>query len=231
MKVQTSLNLIGTKNKVSIIKQHSRLKYISLFLAIIMLTSSLFVIIPTVTSNPDDSWWNTSWIYRKAIIIDHSKVNEDISNFPFLIDITDHNLSSYAQSNGNDIVFTSVTAIKLSHEIESYNSVDGHLVAWVNIPSLSSTVNTTLYIYYGNPSATSQKNIEGTWNSDFKAVYHLKESWSTTAGHFKDSTTNHHNGTLTDANADSSTDIGIVGNGFRFNGDADFINIGVINFG
>jgi hypothetical protein len=71
----------------------------------------------------------------------------------------------------------------------------------VNITHLSSTSDTILYLYYGNSTCSSQQNVAGTWNNGFKAVYHLKESWSTTTGYFKDSTTNHQDGTLTDTNS------------------------------
>jgi hypothetical protein len=182
-------------------------------------------------SGPDD-WWNMSWLYRKEIIIDHTKVAENLVNFPIYIDIVNGDLIGHAQSDGDDFVFTTdetPTPTKLSHEIESYDSATGHLIAWVNIPSLSSTIDTSIYMYYGNPDASNQQQVETTWNNGFKAVYHLKESWSTTTGHFKDSTINNYDGTLTDADGDSSSDTGITGSAFRFNGDADFINIGVID--
>jgi len=181
----------------------------------IFLTSSLLVISPNVVADPTDPWWDYSWLCRKEISVDYTKVSDDLTNFPILIDITDADLISHAQSNGNDVVFTDETPTKLSHEIESYNATNGHLVAWVNIPYLSSSEDTSIYMYYGNPSADNQQDVEGTWNSDFKAVHHLKESWSTSTGHFKDSTVNNHDGTLTDANANSAIDAGMAGNGFR----------------
>jgi hypothetical protein len=176
------------------------------------------------------NWWNSQWSYRKQIIIDHTRVTENLVNFPILVNITSGDLIGHAQSDADDFVFTTDgTPIKLAHEIESYTAATGHIVAWVNMPFLSSTVDTTIFIYYGNPTASNQQNVAGTWNSGFKAIYHLKESWSTSAGHFKDSTANHYNGTLTDTNGNSASDAGIIGPGFRFNGDADSINIGVIN--
>ena len=36
----------------------------------------------------------------------------------------------------------------LSHEIEYYSL--GNLTVWINISTLSSTENTTIYMYYGN---------------------------------------------------------------------------------
>jgi len=224
-------NSTDEKNKKTVFNKNSFNKYLALLLIVILLASS-FVITPSIIADPNDSWFDSGWSYRNEIIIDHTKVSENLVNFPMLINIVSGDLIGRVQSDADDFVFTtdeSPNPTKLSHEIESYDSGTGHVVAWVNIPSLSSTVDTSIYMYYGNPSAGSQQNVVGTWNSGFKAVYHLKESWSTSTGYFKDSTANHYDGTLKDANSNSFRDAGIAGNGFRFNGDADYINIGAIN--
>jgi len=80
------------------------------------------------------------WGYRKSITIDYTKVSANLNGFPVLIDITDEDLKAHAQSDGDDILFMDGDGIanRLPHEIESYNSGDGHLVAWVNVSSLSS---------------------------------------------------------------------------------------------
>jgi len=157
-------------------------------------------------------------------------VDEELTNFPVVIDIVSGDLIAHAQSDADDIVFTNQSGgIIYHHEIESYNAPTGRLIAWVNITHLSSVTDTIVYMYYGNSICSSQQNVAGTWNNGYNAVYHLKESWSTGAGHFKDSTGNHQDGTLTDTNGNSVGDTGKIGSGFRFNGDADFINIGVIN--
>ena len=116
------------------------------------------------------AWYNYGWNYRKNITINKSKVPSTQSSFPVLISLTsDADLSASAQGDGDDILFTSSDGItKLPHEIESYSS--GALTAWVNVPSVSSTDNTTLYMYYGNASSTSQQNVNGVWDSNFKAV-------------------------------------------------------------
>jgi hypothetical protein len=138
-----------------------------------------------------ETWWNTSLSYRKGITIDHAKVNAALSNFPVLIDVTDSDLASKAQADGDDIAFTDENAVKLNHEIELYNSGNGHLVAWVNVPSLSSTVDTVLYMYYGNAGAANQENVTGVWDSNFMMVQHLSE----TSGMHYDSTANDNDGT------------------------------------
>ncbi|MBE3120857.1 MAG: DUF2341 domain-containing protein [Thermoplasmata archaeon] len=131
------------------------------------------------------------WQYRKEITINHTKVAADHTNFPVLIHITDPDLASKAQQDGDDIYFADVLDTKLNHEIESYNSTSGELVAWVNVPVLSVTQDTILYLYYGNPTAHNQENVEGTWDNHFLAVHHLAE----TSGVAYDSTSNNNNGT------------------------------------
>jgi len=143
----------------------------------------------TFTTKPLILWWNVDWKYRKEITIDHTKVSADLSNFPVLIDITDSDLASKAQANGNDIVFTDIDNSKINHEIELYNA--GHLIAWVNVPLVSSTVDTQIYMYYGNPSAVNQQNPSGVWDSNFEMVQHLKETGLTRF----DSTNYENNGT------------------------------------
>jgi len=136
-------------------------------------------------------WWNNSWPYRKPIIIDHTKVAADLTDFPVLIDITDVDLAAKAQDDGDDIVFTDYYGNKLDHEIEYFDCSTGRLVAWVRIPLLSSTEDTTIYMYYGNPPASNQENAFGVWDSNFLAVHHLEE----TSGAVYDSTINNNHGT------------------------------------
>ena len=64
----------------------------------------------------------------------------------------------------------------LSHEIERYGSATGALVAWVKVPSLPSATDTVLFMYYSNGSATSQQDATNVWDSNYKAVWHLKEN-------------------------------------------------------
>jgi len=95
---------------------------------------------------------DTQWQYRKTITINPSQVSSDQTNFPVVIDLTDNGLTTKAQPDGDDFVFTDQDNNKLNHEIESYDNNTGHLIAWVNVPYVSSTTYTVLYMYYGNPT-------------------------------------------------------------------------------
>ncbi|MEO6734084.1 MAG: DUF2341 domain-containing protein [Ferruginibacter sp.] len=164
------------------------------------------------------SWYNSSWLYRKAITIDYTKVGAGPhTNFPVLISITDANLQTGAQADFDDILFTSSNGTtKLDHEVESYTSGTGALVAWVEVSSLSSSVNTVIYMYYGNAAASAQQNITGTWDATFKGVYHLNNA-------FTDATSNAFNGT----NTGTTNLTGKISNGRGFvrSDGSDFIQI------
>ncbi len=135
----------------------------------------------------------SGWGYRKQIVIDHTKVTADLTSFPILIDVTDSDLAAKAQADGNDILFVDGAGIanRLYHEIEDFNSTSGRLVAWINVPNLSSSIDTTFYIYYGNPSASDQQSPELVWDSNYVLVQHLNEA----AGTHYDSTSYYNDGT------------------------------------
>ena len=128
-------------------------------------------------------WWNEEWEYRKQITINHDMVTGDLQNFPVLISVVSSDFSNHSQYDGDDFVFVSEDNSNIySHEIELYDSSSGKLVAWVNIISLLSHIDTILYLYYGNPNCSSQQDPENVWDSDFIHVWHLGESLSDSAG-------------------------------------------------
>lgn len=128
-------------------------------------------------SNIGINWWNSNWDYRKLITVNHSLVDCDLSDFPILVDITDSDLASKAQDDGDDICFIlwSDNSTKLNHEIELFNGTSGELVSWVNITSLSGSTETKIWMYYGNDICGSQENITGTWDSNFTLVVHFSD--------------------------------------------------------
>jgi hypothetical protein len=123
-----------------------------------------------------DPWYNTDWERRKPITINSNKVSGDLTNFPICINITDTDLRDDAQSDGADILFTlSDGDTKIAHEIEKFDSSTGHLVAWVNVTSVSSSSDTTIYMYYQNSGASNQSNPSGVWDSDYYTVVHCNQ--------------------------------------------------------
>ncbi|KPJ58601.1 MAG: hypothetical protein AMJ46_13950, partial [Latescibacteria bacterium DG_63] len=127
--------------------------------------------------------------YRKRITIDHDQVDGscegDLSNFPLLVRIENNpdlknreNGGDVENSNGYDIIFRGFDGSTLSHEIEKYDGSAGTLVAWVKVPTLRADQDTVIYLCYGNSTITSsQENVTGVWDSNYKGVWHLAEEY------------------------------------------------------
>jgi hypothetical protein len=163
----------------------------------------------------------SAWSYMRTVTIDHTKVQSNLANFPVLITLTDANLAAHAKSTGDDILFTLQDGTKLFHEIESYTSSSGTIVTWVKIPSISSTVDTTINMYYGNPSASNQQDAIHVWDSNnYKAVWHLPAAGATLSA--KDSTNNHKDGTTVAA---ASTTGKIDGAGNFAAGSSNYVGV------
>jgi len=139
-----------------------------------------------------DNWWDSGWEYRKEITINHDMIDADLINFTILFHNTSSDFIEHAQSDGDDFVFIgSDGTTKYHHEIEYYDNTTGELIAWVKITSLSSKIDTCLYLYYGNTSCSSQENITDTWNSNYLGIWHLNQSM----GLLNDSSANDNNAT------------------------------------
>jgi hypothetical protein len=164
------------------------------------------------------AWYSAggTWTNRKQITINHAQVSgsASLAGFPVLISLTDPNLQALARSDAADILFTAGDGLtKLNHEIESYNSATGQLTAWVNVPSVSNSADTALYVYYGNPAAVPQQNAPAVWDPNYKAVWHFSNA--------NDSTSNANNASLNS----STPTTGKIGSAVAFNGVSDTISV------
>ena len=163
--------------------------------------------------------------YWKTITLDHTKVSADQSGFPVLINLaSDANLSAHARSDGFDLLFTSSDgATILPYEREQYTNTTGALVAWVKVPTLSSTADTVLRLYYGNAGITNdQQDASNVWDSNYKAVWHLKENPRGTAPQMQDSTAGNNDGTTASAFAAGDQQAGEIGGGLNFGGATNY---------
>jgi hypothetical protein len=142
--------------------------------------------------------WYSDYYYRKLITIPADNVTGTGShtNFPVLIDETHDDLKSASNEglvqseDGYDIVFTASDGTTLlNHEVESYDAVTGHLIAWVQIPSLSTSSDNYLYLYYGKPGIMTDPSTPDTWDPDaYVAVYHLHDDFADASGNNPDAT-------------------------------------------
>ena len=77
-----------------------------LFSLILLLTISTSLISNHHQGTVAGAWYDYDWQYKKTITIDHTKVDDDLTDFPVLINLTtDAELSANAQADGDDIFF------------------------------------------------------------------------------------------------------------------------------
>lgn len=160
-------------------------------------------------------WWDSRFTRRKTITVAAARVSGNLSGFPVLVRwLADADMAAHARADGGDIAFVDHSgAEKWSHEIEQYVTSNGRLAAWVRIPQLAAATDTTFWIYYGSAAAADQSAPQSVWDDDYNRVYHF-------AAGLRDST-----GNTSAANEDSGDAIAQIGNGRRFDGHDDFIEV------
>jgi len=171
------------------------------------------------TSSGSSNWYSSAWQFRKKITISKDNIDEDVSNFPVLLSITDADLKSNAQADGDDILFAQGLA-KWDHEIEEYDSSTGILVAWIRAPHLPSASDEVFYMYYGNPNSSNQQNAGGVWSS-YQSVWHMSQDPSSAI----DDSAGANDGTAL-GSMDSSDQVpGIIGGSLDFDGNDDRVEV------
>lgn len=182
----------------------------------------------------------SGYTYGATFTVDHTKVGgSDLSNVPVLISGTfaewktvgnGGRVQHTASCGPNSVTFpTDLVATDdaggsnplLPMEPEFYVASTGETVAWVNVPAISHTVDTIIYLWYGNAAvSTCQTTEESAWTSAYKAVYLLPNGSSLNAN---DGTASAFNGT---ANGSVVAIAGKVDGGGSFPGGAtDYIGV------
>jgi MSHA biogenesis protein MshQ len=190
------------------------------------------------TNTPDgdpQASWLEPWTHRKSITLHASRIEAPgdgaLADFPVLVSVTDPQLAAPALAAGSDIVFTAADGTtRLASEIESFSQATGELAAWVKVPSLSATADTTLYVYYGNPTPPAQAP-EDTWTAAYLGVWHLgQDPGSGTTNNMLDATRASRHGTSRNMQAANSVS-GRIGRGLIFDGSNEFMDFPSLNVG
>jgi hypothetical protein len=186
--------------------------------------------------------WLDGWDKRIKITINHEDIGVDLSDFPVLI-----HLSNSSGINSDDVSFVfdelrsdadrKKIAVTLNDkvtqcyvEIEKWDVANKQAWLWVKVPSISSTTDTELYLYYDKDHADNADYVgdidsipaENVWNNNFMAVWHFRELAGGNDA-IKDSTSNSNDGT--DYGAPTLKAHGKIGNAIHFDGNDDCIII------
>jgi len=134
------------------------------------------------------------WGRKCELKIQASKVLENLTNFPVFLtkdtlpsEMFDSDGSYPALAEGGDIRFSSdaAGATRLACEVVRFeidpNPANGIAEIWVNVPSVSSSVDTSIWIWYNKvgedqPGVSETYGREATWNSSYLGVWHLDET-------------------------------------------------------
>jgi hypothetical protein len=126
--------------------------------------------------------------YYRSLTINHAlSGGSDSANFPMLVSLSDNTLRTVANgghvqnANGYDIHFFSDAGLtqRIPAERERYDGASGTYVGWVRVPNVSHSVDTVVYLAYGDSEVSSDPNEHPTygkasvWSSDYIGVWHF----------------------------------------------------------
>jgi hypothetical protein len=135
--------------------------------------------------------WGNGYLYRTTAVVSSAQITGTLTNFPALVSLSSLNLKTVANSGAvqNTVTQTGGTPITIPAdflvtsdaagsvpitgvEFESYSATAGTALIWVNVASAA--VGSTIYIFYGNASvSTQQGTVASVWSANYVAVYHL----------------------------------------------------------
>jgi hypothetical protein len=157
-----------------------------------------------------------------TITIDHTKIDEDLTDFPVMINIVSGTCTIFDELGENNLKFKVETegGTQCYTEIENWDSTSKKANLWTKVPLVSSSSDTVLTLtydsafddnvyYVGETGSTAAQKV---WDSNFVMVYHMGSD-------IVDSTVNDNGGT----NYGSTLVDGLSGNARSFDGINDKI--------
>jgi len=171
----------------------------------------------------------SSWSYRKKLTFNQDLAQSAaLDNFPVMVhvDSGDTDFWGTVRADGYDVRFVDADGVtNLPFHFEKFDSTGDDMIAWVKVPEIAAYDTADyIWLYYGNASASSDpQNETGTWDSNYKAVWHMSETlWDTTTDQVKDSVNVNHGTSVVDA---TTTPNGKIGRGGTFDGSDGYVTV------
>ncbi len=186
-----------------------------------------------------EAQWLEGYSHRKKITLDHNLVpgSDPLIGFPCLVSTSDTILRTEINGgvarfeDGRDLCFTGEDQLSiLDYEIESYNPVEGSLIAWLRIPSLSALEDTEVYLYFGNPDALPQWDTSAVWSNQFTAVWHMNNDPSGPDPQLQDATSYQNHGSTMGGMLPDALREGKIAGAVWFDGQDDYATMPVNGF-
>lgn len=181
---------------------------------------------------PGGPWYNASWLYRVKITVPAANINSTLTDFPVHVKLDDLPSGFHANTriDAQDIrVTTSDMTTEVPREVVDYDATSDVGEMHFKAPSLSSSVDTDFYIYYGNASANDYAidatyGAENVWTNDYAAVYHGVNNGVDSTSNDNDMTANGN------ATIDATSGSPFAGH-MVFDGTGDYYSIGSLSGG
>lgn len=181
----------------------------------------------SIQFTPSVATGSSGFTYRRTITISSANVMNvygTLTDFPVLVSTTNVAYSTaaaggkLANANGFDLIFSTADdcSYKMNWDTETVNNSGSVAMnVWVKVPVLTTATLTaaTFYMCYGNSGVTTYQGVStGTWDSNFKAVWHYSNG---SALSLNDSTY----GANTSTNSNTTATTGQIGVAASFTGD------------
>jgi len=151
---------------------NKRLKSFSHKIFVFLLTFSLLLsqysFFLLKSAHAATNWYSSSWGYRKPITINNIGNTSSLTNYPVQVSVT---YDSDMQADFDDIRFANSDGTTLiDHWLESKTD-SSSATFWVETPNISGSSQQTIYMYYGNSSASSASDGDNTFDffDDFRS--------------------------------------------------------------
>ncbi len=131
------------------------------------------------------------------------------------------------------IAVTTAADEQLYVEIENWNPYKEEAYLWVKVPTMSSGIDTTLYLYFdsthtinsGYVGETGSIPAQNVWNNNFTSVFHMSQDPAGGSGSILDSTSSGNDGTPSGSMTVFDLIDGKINGAIDFDGSDDYIDI------
>ena len=162
----------------------------------------------TDAANIDAGGPACDWMFRRRLTFDNSQQAENLMDFPVLVALDSSRIDyQNTQDRGQDLRFLDADGVTpLAHEIARWNE-GGTSYVWVKVPQIDSASATdSIWMYYGNASATDTQAATEVWTASYMGVWHLDEDATD-----EDNTTTHRDSTARGINCTQSQNRSVIG--------------------
>ena len=178
-------------------------------------------------------WFDQNWLYRQAVTVTVTSSSSDVSNLDtwFTMNTSALISANKLQSGCQDLRFTNANGKLLPYFIDSgCNTTTTKIWVRIDLVPKNSTIY-TLYVYYGNPSASAGSDsnkfnlyngLVGYWNMN-------EPSWTNNCStlSIKDFSVNGNNGkSCPNGTGPMGGATGKYGNAGSFNGTSNYLDVG-----